>query len=400
LISSPRLNADPIPRPLPATHYNFLVNIVVVGAGVVGCAIAHELASRGAGVRVLDPRGTGLGATRASAGMLAPYTEGHIAELRTLGVNSLALYDRFIERVRADSGEPVEYEHSGMLQVACNDGERAVLCAAARALAESGVTCELLDAAETARREPALAGHVVSALHLPDHGYVAASALTRALAASAVKHGATLTTARVLAIEAGDRGPRVVTADGAIEADAVVVAAGSWSDVLTDPLRTPAEPGARAVPAEGGAVKPIRGQLLQLRLSSPPVQQIIWGSRCYLVPWRDGTVLAGATVEDVGFDETATAAGVQQLLASSAELIPALRDAVFEEVRVGLRPMTRDELPVIGPSSTMRNVFYATGHYRNGVLLAPLTAALVASLVLDGRERPELALTRPSRLGL
>lgn len=376
------------------------MNIVVVGAGVVGCAIAHELASRGARVRVLDPRGTGLGATRASAGMLAPYTEGHIAALRTLGVNSLALYEPFVDRARAESGQPIEYERNGMFQVACTADERTALCATARSLADSGVTCALLDAVETVRCEPALAGHVIAALHLPDHGYVAATPLTHALAAAAMKHGAALTASRVLSIDGGHDTPRVVTTEGVIDADAVIVAAGSWSDTLTVAQGAAGASHPLALPADAAAVKPIRGQLLQLRLASRPAQRIIWGSRCYLVPWRDGTVLAGATVEDVGFDETATASGVQQLLASSAELIPALREAVFEEVRVGLRPMTRDELPVIGPSSTMRSVFYATGHYRNGVLLAPLTAALVASLVLDGREGAELALTRPSRLGL
>jgi thiazole synthase len=127
---------------------------------------------------------------------------------------------------------------------------------------------------------------------------------------------------------------------------------------------------------------------------------VIWGSRCYLVPWRDGSVLAGATVEDVGFDESSTDAGIQYLREASAELLPILRGAAVEEVRVGLRPMTGDELPAIGPSSTMRNVFYATGHYRNGVLLAALTASLVADLVLDGGRSPELALVRPDRLGL
>jgi thiazole synthase len=111
-------------------------------------------------------------------------------------------------------------------------------------------------------------------------------------------------------------------------------------------------------------------------------------------------VLAGATVEDVGFDEHATASGVQHLLAESTALLPVLARAAFEEVRVGLRPMTADELPVIGPSSTQPHVFLASGHYRNGVLLAPLTAALIADLVLDGGEASELALVRPGRLGL
>jgi len=370
------------------------VNIVVVGAGVVGCAIAHELTSRGATVRIVDARGIGLGATRASAGMLAPYTEGHIAELRTLGVNSLALYDRFVERTIADAGMAVEYERNGMLQVATSAAERTALCAASRDLKAHGVPCALLDETETARREPGLAGSVVAALDLPEHGYVAVASLTRALAAAAFSRGATLIESRVLSLDGGDT-PRVVTAAGPLEADAVIVAAGSWSSSLAHSSHK----GTSSAVAQG-AVKPIRGQLLQLRLGVRPLRHLIWGSRCYLVPWRNGTVLAGATVEDVGFDETATVPGVEQLLTSSTALVPVLRAAAFEEVRVGLRPTTRDELPAIGPSSTMRNVFYATGHYRNGVLLAPLTAALVASLVLEGREAPELALTRPARLGL
>jgi glycine oxidase len=170
-------------------------------------------------------------------------------------------------------------------------------------------------------------------------------------------------------------------------ADVVVVAAGSWSQDLP-------------APGKGVPVRPIRGQIVQLRLPRPPASRVIWGERCYLVPWEDGTVLVGATSEDVGFDERATAAGVRMLLDRGAELLPELNAAFFDEVRVGLRPATPDELPVIGASSTMRGVFYATGHYRNGVLLAPLTALAVADLVLDGRERPEIANMRPDRFGL
>jgi glycine/D-amino acid oxidase-like deaminating enzyme len=147
-------------------------------------------------------------------------------------------------------------------------------------------------------------------------------------------------------------------------------------------------------------VKPIRGQLVQLKAATRAASRVIWGSQCYMVPWLDGSVLIGATVEDAGFDEASTAAGVAALLAAGMRVLPALGTAAFEAVRVGLRPMTADELPAIGRSSTMRNVFYATGHYRNGVLLAPLTALLIADLVMDGRERPELALVRPGRIGL
>jgi glycine oxidase len=381
------------------------VNIVIVGAGVVGCAVAYELASRGAAVRVIDERGIGLGATRASAGMLAPYTEGHIPTLRTLGVHSLRLYDRFITRVRTDSGHTVEYERSGSLHVAVDDQETTLLCATAAELRDEGVAHTVLDPGHARAMEPHIRADLAGALHIHDHGYVSPAALTRALAEAAVRHGAVLSTARVLSLSGGDV-PQVVTATETIEADAVIVAAGSWSGFLTGDQDRHAAPGLS--PARGrppgqppaGVVKPIRGQLLQLRLNARPASRVVWGSGCYLVPWSDGTVLVGATVEDVGFDERATAAGVRHLLAESARLMPVLQEAAFEEVRVGLRPMTDDELPVIGPSSTMRHVFYAAGHYRNGVLLAPLTAALMADLLLDGRDSAELALVRPDRLGL
>jgi glycine oxidase len=362
------------------------VNILVVGAGVVGCAIAHELASRGARVRVIDVRGIGLGATRASAGILAPHIEGHIPALHAIAARSLALYDAFVRRVADDSGQAIEYDRSGTLQVALDAADASALCISARTLAELGVEHTLIDAAAARRLEPGVCGEVTGGLLVPSHGYIAVGALTRALEAAASRRGAVFSVARALSIEASDNSPRVIAAGETIQADAVVVAAGSWSDSLGE--------------QQAGAVKPIRGQLVQLRLDSPPASRVIWGSRCYVVPWSDGTVLVGATSEDVGFDEAATAAGVRLLLESSAELIPALRSAAFEEVRVGLRPMTRDELPAIGPSSRTRRVFYATGHYRNGVLLAPLTATLIADLVIEGREGAELALTVPARLGL
>ena len=129
-------------------------------------------------------------------------------------------------------------------------------------------------------------------------------------------------------------------------------------------------------------------------------RRIVWGSGCYVVPWPDGTTLVGATVEDVGFDEHPTAGGVRQLLNAVHDLLPATATAAFLEVRVGLRPKTPDELPIIGPSSTMRHVFHATGHYRNGILLTPLTAKLIGDLVVDRRDHDELALTNPARFGL
>jgi glycine oxidase len=363
------------------------VTITIAGAGIVGCAIACELASRGARVRVVDSRGPGGGATRASAGILAPYIEGHDPTLRRLGIRSLALYDEFLARVSRDSGEAIEYERRGTLQVALNLDAANALKRAARQLGEAHVERTLLDAGEVRRREPSVTADAVAGLELPQQGYVAPGELTRGLAEAAMRHGATFDVGSATAVEGGSIA-RLHTAAGLIESDAVIVAAGSWSTSLD------------GVRAEQDAVKPIRGQLLQLRLPQRPATRVIWGDDCYIVSRQEGVVLAGATVEDVGFDERATSAGVQQLLRGAISLMPALADAAFEEVRVGLRPMTRDELPVIGASSKMPHVFYATGHYRNGVLLAPLTARLMADLVLDGRSDDDLACMRPERLGL
>ena len=360
---------------LPAARYNAPVQITVIGAGIVGLAIAHELASRGAGVRIVDARGAGQGATWASAGILAPHIEGHSDGLLKLGVASLQEYDRFVDRLTEDSDQLIEYQRSGTLQVALTAEEARRLSAAAARLASARVRHELLDAAAARRLEPAL-GDFTLALHVPEHGYVGVRSLVSALVEALAERDVVIAESQVQDLHAE-----------AERADAVVVAAGSWSQDLP-------------APGKGVPVRPIRGQIVHLRLPRPPASRVIWGERCYLVPWEDGSVLVGATSEDVGFDERATAAGVRSLLDRGTELLPELNAAFFDEVRVGLRPATPDELPVIGASSTMRGVFYATGHYRNGVLLAPITALAVADLVLDGRERPELADVRPDRFGL
>jgi glycine oxidase len=349
------------------------VKITVVGAGVIGCAVAYELASRGARVELVDPRGPGRGATAASAGILAPLVEGHSPSLLKLGLCSVALWDDFIRRVQSDAGQTIEYERSGTLHVALNEAQAADLLELTRHLESAKVTHSLLDGREAERREPGLTGRVVRALLVPAHGYVGPPSLIEALVRAATVRGVVMVQSRLTHVDQ-------------IQSDAVVIAAGSWAAELAQ--------------ASQPFVKPIRGQLLSLSMDSRPASCVIWGTDCYVVPWKDGTVLVGATVEDVGFDERTTADGVSGLLNAAIDLMPVLAQARFREARAGLRPKTSDELPAIGRSSTMPHVFYAAGHYRNGVLLAPLTATLIADLVLDGRERSELADVRPDRFGL
>lgn len=362
------------------------VKVVVVGAGVIGCAIAHELSVRGAQVRVIDPRPVGGGATHASAGMLAPYSEGHEASLLRLGLASLSRYDGFVEQVRRDSQKAFEYGRSGTLQVARGDAERTRLADEATRLAAAGARVRWMERAELHASEPAVADGVEAGVLYEDQGYITAPGLTVALADAARHRGAAFTSERVLGIH--DEGRKVTTSESTLEADALILAAGSWSSAVA---------GVTAWPPP---VKPVRGQLLYLHAAAPVVSRVVWGSACYVVPWQDGTLLVGATVEDAGFDEHPTAHGVRRLLDAAHGMLPSIDGATFREVRVGLRPKTPDELPIIGRSSTMRHVFHATGHYRNGILLTPLTAALIADLVIDGRERQELTLTDPARFGL
>jgi len=349
------------------------VHITVVGAGVVGCAVAYELASRGARVELIDARGPGRGATSASAGILAPLIEGHSPSLLRLGTCSVAMWDEFVRRIQADSGQTIEYDRSGTLQVALNDDQAEEVSDLARRLASAGVPHSLLDGRDAQKIEPGLTGRATMGLLVPAHGYVGPSSLIDALVRAAAARGVSIIQSHVTNVEQ-------------IRSDAIVIATGSWSAELT----TMARP----------FVKPIRGQLLSLAMDARPAARVVWGTECYVVPWKDGTVLVGATVEDVGFDERTTTAGVRALLNAAVDLLPGLERASFREARAGLRPKTDDELPAIGRSSTMPHVFYAAGHYRNGVLLAPLTASLIADLVLDGRERPELADVRPDRFGL
>ena len=362
-------------------------DITVVGAGIIGCAVAYELGRRGAAVRVIDGRDVGRGATQASAGMLAPFLEAeHPGPLRGLGVRSLELYDQFVADVVADSGDDVLYDRTGTLEVATDETALGRLERARQGLVSVGVDCRLLGREEAHEAEPHLGAAVRGALLVPSQGFVGAAALTTALCRAGVRHGVSfMPSCTVRRLSASGGGIAIDTTAGPLTSDVVVLAAGSWAGrVVVD--------GEAALP-----VRPVRGQLLRLLWSEAPLRRVIWSHRCYVVPWRDGSVLVGATVEEVGFDERATVSGVTTLLEAVGGLLPSTRDAGFDEVKVGLRPGTPDDLPTLGWSRSVPNLVYATGHYRNGVLLAPLTARLVADLILDGNEDPLLEAVAPGR---
>ena len=360
-------------------------DVIVVGGGIIGCAIARELAARGARVRLFEARTVAGGATHASAGILAPYIEGHDrGPLFELTLRSLAMYDDFVARVADGAAIDIDYRRCGSLEIATDD---ATADGFRRASEADPGALQWLTVGDARRLEPSLPDSIRGALLASSHGYVAVTSLTEALVWDAMRHGAELETGRhVRAIERRGDDLTVTADDGAAwTAGYVVIASGSWSGQL--------QYGDQAA----RAVRPIRGQLLRLAWRGQPLSHVIWGKDCYVVPWRDGTVLVGATVEDVGFDERTTAAGVRDLLDAVCELLPEAWGATFIDARAGLRPATPDRLPIIGPSSRVSGLIFATGHFRNGVLLAPLTSVIVSDLILENRRDPALALTAPDR---
>ena len=351
--------------------------IAIVGAGIIGTAVAFELSRRGAEVTVYDSRTLAAGATQASAGLLAPYTEAHGGgALFDLTVRGLDAYDGFVEDVRAVSPMAFEYRRAGMLEVADTQDRLEELRARVGERWASRAGLEWLDAASLRDRVSSIRADAAGALWCAVHGHVAVPALVDAIADAARRSGAVFEFAReVIAIEPSARTVQVVSRGQSQAFDRVVLCAGAWSPAL-DPFGT-----------LRGRVTPIRGQLVRLAAPQLEFTHALWGGSCYIVPWADGTLLVGATSEDVGFDERATLEGVRHLLVAAEELVPALASASFQGVRVGLRPGTADGMPILGPSSDPR-IVYAAGHFRNGILLAPLTAQLVAAYVFTGALDP------------
>jgi len=349
------------------------MNVIVIGAGIIGAACADALAGEGHRVHMLDMRGAGRGASQASAGVLAPFIEGHHGDpLLDLCTESLSLYDAFIARARESSGRAVEYARTGTVEVAVTDEEQARLVALQASLAAKGVEAEWLDAAATHAFDPAIAAASRGALRIATHGFVNVPQLVGALVQSAQFRGASLEVpAEVIRVEPSKSSAKVVIDGETRECDAVVIAAGSWSSRVRIAGLPPID------------VKPIRGQLLHLTWPdrAPMPKQVVWAERCYTVPWSDRTLLVGATVEDVGFDERSTAAGIHDLMTAVGAILPAAWQASFKEVRVGLRPAPAGQVPLIAPAPNSPRVILATGHLRNGVMLAPFTAKKVVELV-------------------
>ncbi|MER7369439.1 glycine oxidase ThiO [Nonomuraea wenchangensis] len=367
---------------------------VIVGGGVVGLSVAWRLARAGRPVTVVDPDPAG-GASHAAAGMLAPVSEVTYTEepLLRLGLASLRRWPAFAAELAADAGLPegargVDLRAEGTLDVAFGADDLAALDELAAFMDKLGLPVERLTGRECRRLEPMLAPSVRGGLLAAGDAWVDPRRVTAALLTALERRHVPLVRARVTGLlrEGGPKG-RVtgVRLEGGAElaATTVVLAAGAWSAALA-----------------GVPVRPVKGQILRLRSPQPLltrcVRGSVHGSPVYLVPRGDGELVVGATQEELGFDTRVTAGGLYELLRDARELVPGVTELELADVVAGLRPGTPDNVPIVGPAGD--GLVLATGHHRGGVLLAPLTAALVAGEA-GGEEGGLAALCSPARFG-
>jgi glycine oxidase len=347
-------------------------DVIVVGGGVIGLAAGWRLAQRGLRVVVLERDRPGTGTSHVAAGMLAPIAEADLAEqpLLRLGVTSAGLYPRFVAELREASGLDPGYLECGSLLTARDRDEAESLERELEVRAALDLAVTRLLPGQARRLEPALR----LALDVPDDHAIDPRQLVLALAAAVTSAGAE--------VRSGASVERVVCADGVVvgvelgdgsvmRADHVVIAAGPWSGEISG------LPEHARIP-----IRPVKGQIMRLHDPSGPglLTRVLRMRPGYIVPRGDGRYVLGGTMEERGFDTTVTGGAVYELLRDAIELVPGVSELVIDELSAGLRPGTPDNAPVIG-AGALRGLFWATGHHRNGVLLAPITAELVVAAI-------------------
>lgn len=362
-------------------------SVLIVGGGICGLGIGWRLAQAGRPTTVLEQREVGPNslpaATWASAGMLAPHVEAEPGEERLLPLllESHARWPAFVQELREASGVDVGYRTEGTLVVASDRDQVERLHFQYEFQRRLGLELTWLSGDAARQREPHLSRNVIAALYSPHDHQVDNRQVLLALRQAFLAAGGALreraSVAEIL-VERGEvQGIRLISGE-ILHAPVVVIAAGAWSATL---------PG--LPPEVRPPVRPIKGQMLALQTppDAPLLRHVVWGRDVYLVPRKDGRLLIGATVEEKDFDAQLTAGGVYTLLRRAWEILPGIDEAPIVEMWAGLRPGSRDDAPILG-AAPVKGLMLATGHYRNGILLAPITADAVSHLILTG-ETPE-----------
>ena len=352
-------------------------DVLIVGGGTIGLAIGFELVRRGMPVTMFEKDAAGRGTSYQAAGMLAPDAEIEFEELELYEFNreSLRRWPDFAKRVEKAGGQSVDYRDEGTLIVADDRDAAEALERLYNFQREQGLNVEWLTGEEAREIEPFLAPRLSAAVFAPSDHQVDNRRLVDALRAAFEAEGGTLHDhTPVEAVVPDADAPAVRTEDGqCIAGEQVVVAAGVWSREL-DGLEPDATP----------PVRPVKGQMIQLRRKRPfDLQHVVRGPEAYLAPKSDGRIVVGATSEEMGFDTAVTAGGLYDLLEGGWEVVPGIRDLPVDETWAGLRPATRDHAPLLG-TTPAPGVLMATGHYRHGILLTPVTAEEMARLICTG----------------
>jgi len=364
--------------------------VLVIGGGIIGLSIARELAQRGvADVSVLEKNEFGEEASWAAGGILAPQVEAdQDDEFFQLACASRDLYLGFVEAVQNESGIDVGFDPTGTIYLAFTEDEEREFRARFEWQQTRGLCIEWLNGDEVRQHEPAVSPDVRCALRFTHDYQVENRRLVKALLVANERAGVRLipeSAAVALRIENGQV-LGVETARGLIAANRVVLAAGSWSSSIKS-----------VAPLPNIDVKPVRGQMLCFKPEKPLARHVIYSGRGYLIPRSDGRLLAGSTTEEAGFEKRVTEEGTKAIRTMAEEIVPALESVPVLESWAGFRPRAKDGLPVLGPLGSVAGLIYATGHYRNGILLAPITAKLIAEAIVSGKTPTLLSSFLPDR---
>jgi glycine oxidase len=363
-------------------HYD----AVVAGGGIIGASIAFELAAEGLRIAVFDAQSPGREASWASAGMISPAPESsQMAALLPISMESARLYPEFVQRVEEVSSRPVGYRRDGALNLLLNGTQQSEFDEILALHRGAGLRAEMLSVHEARELEPALTSELRGAIHRPDEASLDNRLFTEATLEAARRKGAEIfpgNGAKALWAEGGDcKGLHLQ--NGRVEAKWTVIAAGCFSAKI--------EGVAAYAP-----VTPAKGQMMALRCEAVNLRKDLWSGHMYLVPRHDGRIIAGSTVEYEGFDRSVTVAGMKKILNGAISLVPALESARIEETWAGLRPDTPDHLPILGPTD-LDGLLIATGHFRSGILLTPVTARLTREWVTTQKVSQDWAPFSPLR---
>ena len=366
-----------------------MTEVLIIGGGVIGLSIAHELHKKGVKkITILERGEIGKEASFAAAGMLAPNAETEkIDDFFNFCNDSNLLYANFADELFDETGIDIELNKSGTLYLALTENDSAEIRKRFEWQKSANLSVEYLTAEETRKAEPFISPDVRESLFFPNDWQVENRKLLDALRKFAdlnkieIRENTEITN---LLVENG----KIIGAETAREkffAGKVILTTGAWTSLV------------KAENFTLPKVKPIRGQMISFQTAKRLFEKVIYSPRGYLVPRIDGRVLIGATVEDVGFDKEMTNAGIEFLRETAFEIAPGLANLEIHEKWSGLRPFSEDGLPVLGEFAGIENLFIATAHYRNGILLAPLTAKILAEKVAENKDSDYLKKFSPQR---